>query len=554
MTTVLDVLCEEMTPGANLDSAVQWPQPSCYPGTCIRLTTEIQTWFFNNGHKWNFLWLSGPTGVGKSAVAQTVAKYALEHDILGAIYFFSRPNQQNKYIEVFITLAYQLAIHFPGYQTLMGAKLVAEPDLLMKTPCIQLRKLIVEPLLLLSHEQKCVIILDGLDECDDEDNQLEIVKLINDLVCSNIPLPIIWMICSWPESHLKWIFTRSDYAIQCWQEFLPIDSEESRSDTDVFICGQFKVIHKRYGECVDEGTDSSWPPEASIQQIVQKMSGLFVLADTFLRYIEDPVTRNPDQHLGKVLALLEYSHVTGSRNPMHDLDLFYSRILSSIPDDHWPITCQILIASTIHFLETEQMAVQPLCNFLGIARAKFYAAMSHLHSVVHVPEPPDAADTPLHFFHATFLDYLTDPTHAGHFFIGWLVTNNRVTVASAGLWDLVLSGLQCLGSAIGLCLVWEHQKEIQDNEEVCRSLKAALSWPSDNAHANWAHAMAAVHVFRFYFSQVLSLLLVHSELDDNLLDVLCHFDFNILSLTAGQDIPISPPGHFNKLVIFILSS
>ncbi|KAF9439911.1 hypothetical protein P691DRAFT_828937, partial [Macrolepiota fuliginosa MF-IS2] len=169
--------------------------PKCYPGTRVRLTTKIWEWFLHNSHNCNFLWLSGPTGVGKSAVAQSTAKFAIEEGILGAIYFFSWHNKWHKYVEVFITLAYQLAIHLPGYQPLITAKLVAEPDLLEKTLRVQFRKLIVEPLMLLSHERKRIIILDSLDECEGEGNQLEIIELINGLH-SNTSLLIIWMICS----------------------------------------------------------------------------------------------------------------------------------------------------------------------------------------------------------------------------------------------------------------------------------------------------------------------------------------------------------------------
>ncbi|KAF9440190.1 hypothetical protein P691DRAFT_688506, partial [Macrolepiota fuliginosa MF-IS2] len=155
--------------GTNIDSSVRWPQPKCYPGTCITLTAKVHDWFLCNIHKWDFLWLSGPAGVGKSAVAQTVAEFAIEKGhfkgVLGAAYFFLWPNKRFKYNEVFITIAYQLAICFPGYQPLVTVKLTTEPDLLEKTLHVQFRKMIVEPLLLLSHEWKHVIILNGLDEC-----------------------------------------------------------------------------------------------------------------------------------------------------------------------------------------------------------------------------------------------------------------------------------------------------------------------------------------------------------------------------------------------------
>jgi len=148
--------------------------------------------------------------------------------------------------------------------------------------------------------------------------------------------------------------------------------------------------------------------------------------------------------------------------------------------------------------------------------------MRRLHSVIHVPEPSDAAKTCLHFFHATFLDYLTDQNRAGHFFIGQLVTDEAITIA-AGLRDFVLAGLQCLGSTMGLARVQKH-REVWGNKEVCRSLTAALSWPSGDAPANWECAKVAVDDFRNYLFPLLSLLLAHSELDVDLLGALRRFD------------------------------
>ncbi|KAF9440674.1 hypothetical protein P691DRAFT_686849, partial [Macrolepiota fuliginosa MF-IS2] len=337
---VLKILLDKMTKGANVDSSARSPLPKCYPGTRTRLTTEIRAWFFNNDRDWKFLWLRGPAGVGKSAVAQTVAEYAAETGVLGAAYFFSRPNKRNKYAEVFITLAYQLSIHFPGYQPLLAARLSTDPELLEKVPSVQFRKLIAEPLLQLSNTRNHVIILDGLDECDDEDNQLEIIELINNLLHSTVSLPIIWMICSRPEAHLKHIFTQTNYSIQCC--------------LGATLRFSFVDGSKRY----TKDANGIWPPETAIKQIVKKSSGLFMLADMLLKHIEDSKTREPDQCLGEVLAFLKYSHLTRSRNPIHDLDLFYTCILSDITNDHWPITRQILIALAFALL----VAINWWCN------------------------------------------------------------------------------------------------------------------------------------------------------------------------------------------------
>ncbi|KAF9440933.1 hypothetical protein P691DRAFT_767002 [Macrolepiota fuliginosa MF-IS2] len=252
------------------------------------------------------------------------------------------------------------------------------------------------------------------------------------------------------------------------------------------------------------------------------MSGLFVLANTLLKHIEDLKTGDPDEHLGEVLAFLWHSHLIGSRNPMHDLNLFYTRILSVIPNDHWSIICQILVPTTFSNHQSDRMAVQPICNLLGITRTKFYAVMQRLHSIVDIPEPSDATSTPLHFFHATFLDYLTNPNHAGWFSIGKLVTEYGVTI-TAEIQDFFILGLQCLESTMGISLINAHQKEVWGNQEVSQSLKAALSWPSGD----------------------------HSNLDDQLLGVLCSFDLNVLALVFAFDHlhVLFPPDHLIQLSI-----
>ncbi|KAF9443178.1 hypothetical protein P691DRAFT_738210 [Macrolepiota fuliginosa MF-IS2] len=362
---------------------------------------------------------------------------------------------------------------------------------------------------------------------------------------SNISLPIIWMICSRPEAHLKRTFAQTDYAIQCWREFLPIDSAESRSDTEIFIRGRFKEIHKRYKEYVEEDTNGRWPPEAAIEQIGEKIAGFFVFADTLLKHIEDSEMREPDQRLAEILAFFKHSRLIGSRNPMYDLALFYTRILSAIPDDHWYITRQILVASTLHtdnvsFGNTRSgLAVQPMCNLLGITRAKFYAVMRRLHSVIRIPDPSEAANTHLQFFHATFLDYLTDPNRAGRFSIGRLVTDGYASVASAGLRDFAISGLRCLGSAMALSMVWEE--EVRHDQGSSRTLEAALTWPSGDADTNWEIAETATEHFHFYFFSLICILLERSELDDVLLGALRGFDFNAL---APSNRYLGPSPHF----------
>ncbi|KAF9441043.1 hypothetical protein P691DRAFT_780724 [Macrolepiota fuliginosa MF-IS2] len=205
-------------------------------------------------------------------------------------------------------------------------------------------------------------------------SQLEITELINNIYNSNTSFLIIWVL----------IFARPDYAIQLWQEFLHIKSEESRRDTVTFICGQFKEIHDQYRECVEEDPNGCWPLETTTKKIIKKTSGLFVLTNTLLKHIGDSETQDPDQCLGEVLAFLEYPLFTGSQSPMHSPNLFYTCILSGIPNDHWPIIFQILVAPTFCTDNNWSLMVQPICNLLGFTHVRFYAAMWQLHSIINL--------------------------------------------------------------------------------------------------------------------------------------------------------------------------
>ncbi|EEB94165.1 hypothetical protein MPER_07068, partial [Moniliophthora perniciosa FA553] len=60
------------------------------------------------------LWLYGPAGAGKSAIAQTVAETAREENILVASFFFSRADsKRNNPKYIFLSIAYQLAHSIP---------------------------------------------------------------------------------------------------------------------------------------------------------------------------------------------------------------------------------------------------------------------------------------------------------------------------------------------------------------------------------------------------------------------------------------------------------
>lgn len=79
----------------------------CLPGTRQKLINEILEWVDKDTPKRVFV-LSGQAGMGKSAVAHTVAEFFRAQNRLGSLFCFNR-SQKNKINFLFSTISRDLA-------------------------------------------------------------------------------------------------------------------------------------------------------------------------------------------------------------------------------------------------------------------------------------------------------------------------------------------------------------------------------------------------------------------------------------------------------------
>ncbi|KAF9444096.1 hypothetical protein P691DRAFT_736993 [Macrolepiota fuliginosa MF-IS2] len=416
-SAALEHLAPYTEPGAAVDSGARDPPPKCHPGTRLKILGKLTTWLDTLEREWNMMWLHGPAGTGKSAVAQTFAEHCSETGRLGAAFFFSRPNDRNTPETVIPTLAYQLAIHCRSYNSALTNQLTGDPQLLKKAPRVQLRKLIIEPFLFLqAHEttrikEPFIVILDGLDECEGERAQFEFVSMVNE--ASQLKdIPLLWLICSRPEAHLHYTFSRVPY---CGREELLLD-KECRDDVDRYLRDELATIREQYSIIMP----SPWPSKDQFDGLSGSASGLFVFASTGLKYIGDPTYANPIDRLKKLLSFLNRIGAIGSNNPLASLDLLYTQILTDVPEETFPTTWRILAHSfwTTNIRHGDMLSTaQLLRNFLHLDQGAFYSALRKLHSVIAVPVPEEASKAPLRLHHASFQDFLSDPNRSGRFVV-----------------------------------------------------------------------------------------------------------------------------------------
>ncbi|KAK1231271.1 hypothetical protein PQX77_005611 [Marasmius sp. AFHP31] len=74
--------------GASDNAEQQFFRGDCLEGTQEDALRIIREWMLAKGHHFPICWLSGAAGVGKSAIAMTVAKACEEEGLLTSFFFF----------------------------------------------------------------------------------------------------------------------------------------------------------------------------------------------------------------------------------------------------------------------------------------------------------------------------------------------------------------------------------------------------------------------------------------------------------------------------------
>jgi len=85
----IDILLDASDEGAVFDSQDHYDR-RCFPGTREQYIADITNWVTESIHPpLSMYWMSGPAGVGKSAIAQTCAEKLKDTEHLGAAFFFT---------------------------------------------------------------------------------------------------------------------------------------------------------------------------------------------------------------------------------------------------------------------------------------------------------------------------------------------------------------------------------------------------------------------------------------------------------------------------------
>ncbi|ESK94148.1 nwd2 [Moniliophthora roreri MCA 2997] len=395
--------------GASHNSEIRYPPPRCHPETRQDVIRVLHEWIHCPFPGQPMMWLYGPPGAGKSAIAQTVSETGQKEGYLASSFFFSRGDPKRGVANsLCLCIAYGLATRIPELRKPI-TEAIKDPTILQATLEEQLQKLIVEPCRTLekSRNHPWLIIIDGLDECKGSREQQRILSLLATIFPEHIHLR--FLICSRPEPHIREAFDFDSF--QPYLRRVALDKTlDTRRDIATFLdseCNRIRADPRNR----HIPFPNPWPVPGVVYVLAQKACGQFIYATTVIKFVDNEYS-NPCTQLVHVLhPPIHPNPELGS--PWHDLDVLYRQILSSNPqrskvrDVIWAIA----LLPPQHGMGTEPEYIEA---FLLLPKGDVISTLRGMHSILEIGGPRDIIRT----FHASFHDFLLDKSRSGYFFMG----------------------------------------------------------------------------------------------------------------------------------------
>ncbi|KAJ3566455.1 hypothetical protein NP233_g6992 [Leucocoprinus birnbaumii] len=385
--TGIDVLLEASAPEAAVDAVEQGNRPSCYPGTREQYIQSITDWVTSDhDNHLPVYWMHGPAAVGKSAIAQTCAQKVKDLGHLGAAFFFSINGRTKDHARFFPTIAYQLSTVFAEYREILNRRVLSDKTLVSKTMKTQFESLIAGPLMELKSQGKELakksIFIDGLDGCESNEAQVEIIEIIAVSVLAG-STPFCWAVFSRAELQIASTFELSHLSPHCLSVHLPV-SRDINYEIELYLRGGFEDILRRQ----DSVLVLPRPSEEDIKKLVDAAGGLFHYASIFLRFINTHSYSGFHETLQTVLEAI--AQPCGNQiTPFAEIDQLYALILRRVPQEIRPVTCMLLHCLSVMDRDRSPKAQSAalVCNWLGISGTMFKRICNHLQAVITYQKP-----------------------------------------------------------------------------------------------------------------------------------------------------------------------
>ena len=356
-----------------------------------------------NPQERHVFWLNGLAGTGKSTIAQTFSGIVAEAGTLGASFFCSRDYLDRKELRnIFPTLAYQLACQFSAFRNQIIRVIRRDPTVAQNSLISQLKDLIVDPLS--STNISCIIVVDALDECDDNQPASALLSVLGRHV-KGLP-QVKFFITGRPEPRIRTGF-RLPLLESITQIFLLHEVELPNVDKDIqfYLQEKLTAVAKRRS---DLDISYPWPCDRDLTTLTKKSSGLFIFAATLARFIESEY-HEPDERLQLIVTRPESTVHEGGAG----IDPLYTQVLESAFSGivETPVFTNLRRVLGTVILAFNPLSRQQIAQILGVNTRFITTTLRHLHSVLLVPSE-DSKE--IRVFHKSFPDFLQDPNRCSN--------------------------------------------------------------------------------------------------------------------------------------------
>ncbi|KAF8162855.1 hypothetical protein B0H34DRAFT_297934 [Crassisporium funariophilum] len=414
----LDILHRHTAPGATYDSGERLDPPTCDPDTRIAIIEEIMAWILSDARSSSMLWLRGSAGVGKSALAQSIAQRCHKKKRLAASFFFLRTSPKRSDGRLLITtIVFQLVSSFPATRSLVKKYVANNPSIFEKSLETQMQELFINPLnrvarnpfrRFFNRSQPRLIVIDGLDECSDPIVQCELIRVISHAVKS-VKFPFRFLIASRPESHI--IVTFNSEALRKTKIIRTNLSDDPNAGGDIklFLRKRFRDIKETHP--LSSLIPDDWPTAPMLQTLAQKSSGQFIYASTVIKYVQSRKHRP----FGRLDIVLGLSPPPSNDTPFAELDALYTHILSGIEDIKSLLQILAVLIIPRHKDDSfgEYSTPAMLQKLLFLRPGDVELLLGDLLSLLSFTTPNEV----IRILHASLADFLLDRTRARVFYI-----------------------------------------------------------------------------------------------------------------------------------------
>ncbi|KAM6499425.1 hypothetical protein JOM56_004933 [Amanita muscaria] len=396
VTHGLENLKEFVSFAALHNSAEQDPYRRCHRGTRENVLRQLRHWIDNPNPTDRIFWLYGPAGAGKSAIAQTIAHAYKQGEVAATFFFYRSDSGRNNGNRLFPTIAWQLAFSIPAVKDFIIHALDKTPHLPMTDVETQFEQLVAHP----TNNIACqmpqlapVIIIDGVDECSDEQLQRRFLTVIGNAVKDSC-VPLRFLICSRPEALIEETLNQfKDFTLRI--DLATLD--DANRDIEKYLVDQFSDIVSK------QGLDPSWPGQDIIEEIVFKSSGNFILASTLMRFIGDE-----DHNAVTQLDIVRKLKPHGTMAPFALLDELYLEILKRQLDQDFVKTFLALLVGRNSV--DERYLHEDDAPLMNVSEKELHIKLRRMRSLLKFEPFIDV-------YHKSFLDFLQDSSRCGQYHV-----------------------------------------------------------------------------------------------------------------------------------------